>query len=143
MPTVQHAIDVAATPEQCWNVFSDLASWPRWFPFLRAVQGELRAGGQLRLQFAAGPASLPLDLTVEEVAPPQRVRWTGGKLGMRGDHSYLFEGKVPGTTRVTSSETFSVGLGARLIAGAVFKKLDGEMHRSMERFKALVEARRA
>jgi hypothetical protein len=141
VPTVEHAIDVAATPADCWRVFHDLATWPRWFPFLRGVRGELRAGGRLTLLFAAGPTSLPVDVTVEEFAPPARVRWIGGKLGVRGDHSYTFETKFPGTTRFTSSETFS-GFGARLIAGPIFAKLDGETHSSMERFKALVEATR-
>lgn len=140
MPTVEHAIDVAATPDECWRVFHDLAGWPRWFPFLRQVRGELRAGGRLTLVFAAGPAALPVEVTVEEFTPGARVRWVGGKLGVRGDHTYSFETRAPGTTRFTSSETFS-GLGARLIAGPIFARLDGETHQSMARFKALVEAK--
>jgi hypothetical protein len=133
---------VAATPDECWRVFSDLTTWTRWFPMLRAVRGELRAGGRLTLSFAAGPTTLPVDVNIEEYEPAQRIRWIGGKLGIRGDHSYLFSVNNPGLTRVTSRECFS-GLGARLIAGPVFAKLDGEVHSSMERFKALVEAKRA
>jgi uncharacterized membrane protein len=140
VPTVEHAIDVAATPDDCWRVFHDLATWPRWFPFLRGVRGELRAGGRITLLLAAGPGSLSVDCTVEEFAPGARVRWIGGKLGVTGNHSYTFATKIAGITRVTSSETFS-GLGARLIVGPVLAKLDGEVHQSMERFKALVEAR--
>lgn len=142
MPTVQHAIDVAATPDQCWRIFSDLATWPRWFPFLRDVRGELRPGGRLQLKFAAGPTTLPIDVLVEEFEPGVRVRWVGGKLGVRGDHYYSFAASLPGLTRVTSSESFS-GLGARLITGRVRDLLDGEVHQSMERFKALVEAAKA
>lgn len=139
MPTVHHAIDVAATPDDCWRVFSDLATWTRWFPMLRAVEGELRAGGRLRLSFAAGPASFPVEVTIEEYRPRELVRWVGGRLGVRGDHFYSFSVNNPGTTRVTSRECFS-GIGARLITGPIFEKLDGETHQSMERFKALVEA---
>ncbi|MDB4967557.1 MAG: hypothetical protein JWN44_3246 [Myxococcales bacterium] len=142
MPTVQHAIDVAATPDECWRIFSDLGTWTDWFPMLRAVSGELRHRGQLKLSFAAGPATLPVKVTIEEYSPGERIRWLGGALGVRGDHSYLFSVNNPGLTRVTSRECFS-GLGARLIAGPVFAKLDGEVHRSMERFKALVEAKGA
>ena len=142
MPTVHHAIDVAATPDDCWRVFSDLATWTRWFPMLRAVDGELRAGGRLRLAFAAGPANFPVDVTIEEYRPLELVRWIGGRLGVRGDHFYSFAVNNPGTTRVTSRECFS-GIGARLITGPIFDKLDGETHQSMERFKALVEAARA
>jgi hypothetical protein len=140
MPTVQHAIDVSATPDDCWRIFSDLSTWTRWFPMLREVRGELRAGGKLTLYFAAGPARLPVDVRIEDYRPGELVRWIGGKLGVRGDHSYIFSVNNPGTTRVTSRECFT-GIGARLITGPVFAKLDGETHASMERFKALVEAR--
>jgi hypothetical protein len=139
MPTVHHAIDVAATPDQCWRVFSDLACWPRWFPFLRKVEGELRAGGRLALHFAAGPARLPVDVTIQEYSPPGRVRWVGGRLGIRGDHFYDFTVNNPGTTRVTSRECFS-GPAARLLTGPLFAKGDSEAHQSMARCKALVEA---
>jgi len=141
-PTVQHAIDVAATPAECWRVFADLSTWTRWFPMLREVSGELRLGGRLKLGFIAGPTTLPVTVTIEELVPGERIRWKGGALGVRGDHSYLFAVNHPGLCRVTSRECFS-GLGARLIAGPVFAKIDGEVHHSMERFKALVEATRA
>ena len=139
MPTVHHAIDVAARPEDCWRVFSDLSTWPRWFPMLQKVEGELRAGGRLRLGFAAGPANFPVDVTIEEYRPGELIRWVGGRLGVRGDHSYSFVVNNPGITRVTSRECFT-GVAARLITGPIFAKLDGETHHSMERFKALVQA---
>jgi hypothetical protein len=142
MPIVHHAIDVAASPEACWRVFCELPGWPRWFPFLRHVSGELALGARLTLAFAAGPATLPVHVTVAEWRPNELVRWIGGALGVRGNHSYSFSVHAPGLTRVTSSEEFS-GLGARLITGPIFAKLDGEVHQSMERFKALVEAKRA
>lgn len=139
MPTVHHAIDVAATPADCWRVFSDLSTWARWFPMLQRVEGDLRLGGKLRLRMAAGPTSLQLEATVEELVPRERVRWVASRLGVRGDHSYSFDVNHPGTTRVTSRESFS-GIGARLIVGPVFTRFDKETHESMERFKALVEA---
>jgi hypothetical protein len=142
MPTVQHAIDVEATPDDCWRVFSDLSTWTRWFPMLGRVQGELRAGGRLTLHFAAGPATFPVEVKIEEYRPGELVRWVGGRLGVRGDHSYSFSVNKPGTTRVTSRECFS-GIGARLITGPIFSKLDGETHQSMARFKTLVEAKNA
>jgi hypothetical protein len=136
---VHHAIDVAATPEACWRLFSDLTTWTRWFPMLHAVAGELRAGGRLTLTFAAGPVHLPVEVRIEELRPGEIVRWVGGRLGIQGDHSYSFAVHHPGTTRVTSREAFS-GFGARLISGPVLARLDGEVHQSMARFKALVEA---
>jgi hypothetical protein len=142
MPIVHHAIDVAASPDACWRVFADLGSWPTWFPFLRAVRGELCAGGRLTLSIAAGPAALPIRVTISELVVGERVRWKGGALGVSGDHSYSFTTPAVGLTRVTSREEFS-GFGARLITGPIFDRLDGEVHQSMARFKALVEATHA
>ena len=139
MPIVHHAVDVAATPESCWRVFADLTRWPRWFPFLRSVSGELELGGRMTLQMGAGPANLPIHITVEELVQAERVRWIGGKLGVRGNHSFVFSTHAAGLTRVTSREEFS-GLGARLIVGPLLARLDDEVHQSLSRFKTLVEA---
>ena len=96
-PIVHHAIDVAATPESCWRVFADFTTWPRWFPFQAraSLDGELKLGSRITLEDDAGPAHLPIHVTVEELEPAERVRWTGGKLGVRGDHSFRSARKRP------------------------------------------------
>jgi hypothetical protein len=77
---------------------------------------------------------------VEEIDAPHRVRWVGAGWGIKGDHSYLLEALGPGVTRVTSHEAFS-GPGSLLMTRRVRERLDDAVHRSLERFKALVEAR--
>jgi hypothetical protein len=140
---VHHAIDVAAAPEACWKLFADLALWPRWFPMCksaRALAGDpWRLGGKIEIVFQAGPVGMPVVVAVEELAPAKRVRWVGGRLGMSGNHSYDFEVNRTGLTRVTSHESFT-GLATRWIPRTLFDRIDGEVHRSMERFKTLVEA---
>src|SRR5262249_43344441 len=95
MPIVHHAIDVAAPPDQCCRIFSDLGSWPHWFPFLGRVDSELRAGGRLTLHLAAGAGRLQVPVTIEELEPSRRVRWVGGRMGIRGDHFYDFAVNIP------------------------------------------------
>lgn len=141
MPVVQHAIDIAAPADVCWQRFADLARWPRWFPFLRAVEGTLALGGQLTLRVGSGPAVLPIRVRIEELVAGERVRWVGGKMGMTGDHSYTFASKAPGLTRVTSREEIG-GFASRMMAGPLLAKFDDEVHASMARLKALVEAAR-
>jgi hypothetical protein len=143
VPVVHHAIDVVGSPDACWKVLTDLAGWPRWFPRLKyaSVLGDerdpWRTGGRFAMVFDAGIA-VSVKVTVEELEPAARVRWVGGGLGISGDHVYTLEVKNPGTTRVTSHEEFS-GIGARLINGRIKQIIDDEVHRSMARFKALVE----
>jgi hypothetical protein len=142
VPAIHHAIDVAATPEACWRVFADLSTWPEWFPLCKHAphaDGDWRIGGKLELQFDVGmPVSVTV--TVEELEPGKRVRWVGGRLGVAGNHWYSFSVNSPGLTRVTSHEEFT-GMATRFLPRVVVDRIDDEVHRSMARFKALVEGR--
>ena len=90
MPTVQHAIDVSATPDDCWRIFSDLSHVDALVPHAaRGATASCAPGGKLTLYFAAGPARLPVDVRIEDYRPGELMRWIGGKLGVRGDHSYI------------------------------------------------------
>jgi hypothetical protein len=144
-PTVRHAIDVAASPEACWKVLTDFNTWPRWFPRAKyaAVLGSdvdpWRVGGRFEIVFDFG-LSVSVKPTVEEIQRARHVRWVGKGWGITGDHAYTIETHAGGLTRVTSSESFS-GLGARLMTRAILDRLDGEVHRSMSRFKEIVESK--
>jgi hypothetical protein len=140
-PVVHHAIDVKAAPEAVWRVFADLSAWPKWFPFCKSARnldGDWRLGSHMEIVFHAGPVGMPVTVELQELEPPRRVRWVGGRMGMSGNHFYTFSVNSPGLTRVTSHEEFS-GLATRLIPRAVLERIDGEVHRSMERLKSLVE----
>jgi hypothetical protein len=143
-PVVQHTVDVAASPEACWKALTDLGTWSRWFPMLRYVSslGEgspFHVGGRFELVFDF-PVAVSVKPVVEEVEAPRKVRWVGSGWGLTGNHSYTLEVRSPGVTRVTSHEAFS-GPGSLLLTRRVREKLDAEAHRSLERFKALVEGR--
>src|SRR5262245_18037742 len=140
---VHHAIDVKAAPNRCWEKFVDLASWPEWFPLCknaRSLQGHpWRLGGRIEIVFHAGPLGVPVVVEVEELDPARVIRCRGGRMGLSGVHSYTFSVNSPGLTRVTSHEEFS-GVAAKWIPRRIIDRIDGEVHRSMERFKSLVES---
>ena len=69
------------------------------------------------------------------------MRWVGRGWGITGNHSYRFETKMPGFTRVTSHEEFS-GVGALLMTKRIKALLDEEVHQSMARLKAVIEEQR-
>jgi hypothetical protein len=147
-PVVRHAIDVSATPDECWRVLADLATWPRWFPRLKyaaVADGEAtpwRVGGRFEmvLDFGVDVTLKPVVEEVERARPWYKVRWLGKSWGILGNHAFTLESHAPGLTRVTSHGQFS-GIGARLLTGKVLEILDSEVYRSLERLKALVEAR--
>src|SRR5207237_7210405 len=110
MPVVEHAVDVAAPPAECFRVFADLDAWPRWFPYLARAAGELRVGGKLQLTFSAGNKALPLTVAIEELAPAAAtpfIRWSGGAYGLRGRHTHSFADNAAGGTRVEWREEIS------------------------------------
>jgi uncharacterized protein YndB with AHSA1/START domain len=141
VPTVHHAIDVAAPPEECWRVLADLAGWPRWFPLLQRAHSHagLQLGGDLTLDFRVNRVPVSVRAVVHELEPGERVRWIGGGFGIRGNHAFTLAVRAPGLTRVTSHEEFS-GWGTRLLTAGILARLDDEVHRSLGRFKAVVEA---
>jgi hypothetical protein len=145
MPVAHHAIDVAATPADCWAAFARLADWPRWFPFCRSARGEAepwRVGARLTLEL--GVAAFPparIVTTIEELVVGERVRWRGASMGVVGEHAYHVAPGAAGLTRFTSHEEFKGPLG-RFLPRRIFDLLDQEAHRSMSRFKALIEASR-
>jgi uncharacterized protein YndB with AHSA1/START domain len=140
MPVVEHAVDVAAPPEECYRVFADLEAWPRWFPYLARAAGELRVGGKLHLTFAAGDKPIPITVAVDEVAPRAMVSWSGGAYGFRGRHTHSFADNAAGGTRVSWREEIS-GIAARLITRNLLERMHDEVRAAMHKLKALVEAR--
>jgi uncharacterized protein YndB with AHSA1/START domain len=143
MPVVEHAVDVAAPPAECFRVFADLDAWPRWFPYLARAAGELRVGGKLTLTFAAGDRPIPLIVAIEELAsgaPNPVIRWSGRAYGLRGRHTHSFADNAAGGTRVAWREEIS-GLAASLLTRNLLDRINDEVQAAMDKLKALVEAR--
>jgi uncharacterized protein YndB with AHSA1/START domain len=140
MPIVEHSVDVAAPPAECFRVFADLEAWPRWFPYLARAAGELRVGGKLELTFAAGEKPIPITVAIEELAPQSLIRWSGGAYGLRGRHTHSFASNDTGGTRVAWREEIS-GFAARLITRRLLERIDLEVQTAMGKLKALVEGR--
>jgi hypothetical protein len=139
---IHHAIDVEATPAEVWRVFSDLSTWPRWFPNATAARVQLgppwRKGAVLEVDLAVPVVgALVLRLDVEEAEPARRVRWVGKVWGIRGDHTYTFEDRG-GWTRLTSHETFG-GMLAGFADRLGRDTIDRSAHEAVAKLKALVE----
>lgn len=111
-------IDIAATPEQVWEVLTDFAAYGAWNPFIPRIDGDLIVGSRLDLDLQP-PGRRPMRMRplVTDVEGARRFAWTGA-LGIRGvfDGHHTFE-LVPtsdGGTRLAQAETFG-GLLARPI----------------------------
>jgi uncharacterized protein YndB with AHSA1/START domain len=145
---IHHAIDIDADSAQVWRVFTDLSTWPRWFPNAvgaRALREDpFRRGGAVEVDLELPVVgSIVLRLDVEEADPQHKVRWIGKAWGVRGDHSYTFEDRRQGAkawTRVTSHELFDGPLSI-LATGLARDKIDRLAHEALAHFKTVVEER--
>jgi hypothetical protein len=139
---LEHAVEIAASAEACWQTFCRIEEWPRWFPTMQRVErsaaGPLFVGEALTLHLAFRGHGSAIRVRVEEVAP-RRVRWVGKSFGVTGDHAFYVEAISATRCRFVSDETF-FGFPVRLIPRFVFDELRRETDAGLERFRRMVPA---
>ena len=106
---VKHFNRIAASPEEVWEQFSDVAAWPSWIPTFRGaewVEGEpWTDGARLRMAMGIGSATLGVDVTIMNVDLPHSIAWTGRRFGVTSIHTWTFTADRDGTI-MTSDEVF-------------------------------------
>lgn len=120
METISHSIDIAATPSRVWEILTDTSDFPRWNPFLTALEGPLRVGSRLAVTIQPpGARAQSFRPTVTAVEPGRRLVWRGRLLLPRifdGTHSFELVPLDDTSTRFTQSERFT-GLLVPLLRG--------------------------
>jgi hypothetical protein len=110
MKELRTEIEFEGTPAEVWAVLTDLPAHARWNPFIREIQGELRAGAKLEVKLAPeGERGITMRPTVLAVEPGSELRWLGHLLVpgiFDGEHRFLIEEATPGRVRFTQSERF-------------------------------------
>lgn len=105
-------IEIAASPEQVWAVLTDFATYPRWNPFIRHVDGAAEEGRLLEV-FIHPPGARracyrPLVLVADA---PRELRWRAHLMVMpgvfEGEHRFVLERLPNGSVRFEQSERFS------------------------------------
>lgn len=103
-------IDIDATPEQVWEILTDLAAYPEWNPFIVSAVGAAEVGTTVTLRMQPVDARpVTLTPTVVEATPGHRLRWRG-RLFIRGifdaEHVFTIESRNGGVS-VSQVERFS------------------------------------
>jgi acetyl esterase/lipase len=101
--------EIEATPEQVWEVLTDLAAYPEWNPFIVRARGVVAPGRRLTLRMQpVGGRAMTLRPRLVEVAVGRELRWRG-RLGVPGlmdaEHTFLLQPQAGGT-RLVQQETF-------------------------------------
>lgn len=137
-------IEIAASPEEVWNVFADFESYPGWTGIFRFPLGHLKTGKKIEVIITPTDSRSitfrPVLLKAEE---QREFRWKGHLLlpgVFDGEHYFRIEEIEGGRVRFVHGEIFT-----GLLVPWLWRDLDRGTRRGFERFnrdlKAKVEER--
>jgi hypothetical protein len=95
MHRVETEIKIRASAERVWKLLIDFASYPRWNPFVRSIEGELLVGRNLSVFIQpTGSSGMRFRPTLLAVSPTRELRWKGKLLlpgVFDGEHYFKLE----------------------------------------------------
>jgi hypothetical protein len=112
MKEIQSEIEIQATPDQVWQILTDLDKYPEWHPYATAV-GKVAVGEKVDL--ALKPASLKtkgmvLHCKVTKVVVNRELRWkyfVGAAMLFSGEHIFAIEPIDASHVRFIDREVFN------------------------------------
>ena len=130
-------LEVAAPPDVVWALLSDFARWPEWNPAVSDVQvdGPLTPGTVFRWKTGAAT----ITSTLQHVAAPTYLVWTGRTKGISAVHVYRLTPSGAGTL-VATEESWS-GLLPRLFSGGLRRNLTVALGNGLQVLKRAAEGR--
>ncbi|TGL63650.1 SRPBCC domain-containing protein [Leptospira sarikeiensis] len=103
--TIVTTIEIQATPEKIWNIFTDFPTFPRWNPFLKKILGQpIKDGSIIVFDYYFTGVYLPTKALIYELTHTQSISWKGAfplffKYMFAGDHLFTLEEITPGRTK--------------------------------------------
>jgi uncharacterized protein YndB with AHSA1/START domain len=143
---VERSIEIAAAPERIYAIIMDPACLERWVTIHTALEsapsGQLERGSELTQRLRLAGRGFTVHWKVVENRPARRVVWEGsGPLRSHAGVTYELAPSGDGGTRFTYTNEFALPGGPLgRVAGPVVRKVTaGELDRSLDRLRALVE----
>ncbi|MEV3858284.1 SRPBCC domain-containing protein [Streptomyces sp. NPDC050095] len=134
------SIEIDASPEDVWQVLSDLPAYRDWNPFMTSARvtssgGRLDEGARLKIVLHDSGGDSTFEPRVQVADAGRELRWLG-KMGpgwiADGEHRFSIERLGPGRVRLTQSERFT-GVAVPFAAGYLNS-------RTLPQFRAMNEA---
>jgi len=111
---------IDASPEEVWEVHSDINSWSDWNADIEVskLDGTLSMGAIFNWK----SKGMNLTSTIQDLEPGVRIGWTGSSRGARARHIWTLEQNGKGTN-VTTEES---------LEGWLVSLLRGKMRKTLE-----------
>ncbi|WP_371629565.1 SRPBCC domain-containing protein [Streptomyces sp. NBC_00341] len=112
---LEASIEIEASPDEVWQVLTDLPAYPRWNPFITSTKvtsdgGRLEVGATLRNVMHDRTGDTVFEPELLAVEPGRELRWIG-KMGpgwiADGEHRFVIEETGDHRVRLTQSESFT------------------------------------
>jgi hypothetical protein len=76
--TIASEIEIAGTPAEVWGVLTNFEQYPRWNPFIKEIEGELREGATIRIALQPpGGKEMTFRPRLLTVVPGRELKWLG------------------------------------------------------------------
>ncbi|HEX2089171.1 MAG TPA: SRPBCC family protein [Actinomycetota bacterium] len=128
-------IDIAATPEDLWDIMSDFENWPSWNPDVQSVTLEGPVAEGTTFRWKAGATRLVSTLRVVE--RPHALGWTGRTMGIHAIHVWRFAASPEGAI-ARMEESFD-GVVATLFRKRLQRQLDETTAKGLQLLKETAE----
>lgn len=129
---------MAASAERTWRILTDLASYPRWNPFIRRISGEPETEERLEVRLKPPDSrGITLRPTVLNAEPNRELRWLSHLLvpgPFDGEHCLTIQPLAENRVRFVQRETFRgllVPLFARSLDNSTLRGFE-EMNRALK-----------
>ena len=111
MHKIDTSIEINASPEAVWRVFSDFAAYGDWNPFIKELTGDIATGGRISIAMDQGDGKLwRIRPAVIAYEPGARLEWRGRLMlpgVFTGAHSFVLEELEGGRTKFRQEERFT------------------------------------
>jgi hypothetical protein len=109
MKVIEHAIDIAASPQAVWDVLIDVDAYADWNPFLSIDRAPTAVGDRLAVTIRPGSRTMTFRPTVTAIGSGREISWLGHFLVkgiFDGAHTFTLEPLPNGDTRFRQREVF-------------------------------------
>ena len=104
-------IQINASPDKVWKIFSDFENYHKWNPFIKSLVNEVKVGNKIMIELEqVNGKRMKFNPTILEFEKNKKLRWLGNFIisGLfDGEHIFEIIDNNDGTTKFIQKENFS------------------------------------